>query len=411
MRAAKARKETAPAEPALSGAPTEARRAVVFIGGIGGSWVNYSIEDVALRLAQALDVNAKSRRARFRLAANTREEEFGDGLKTSVCTILRLDGNEERAIVDVYRLDSVRALVKGYESRSLLFKILVPILIIGTYLPRGIRALFSSRGKGPREQLQLLYGTWVLSLLTFYAVLLVFTAVTAFYPGLDELVRRIPQGLTAGLTALGLWKSGAVSELANGAVRHVCLINYIRFGDRRDVLRGQLAALLEHVAERDEVEYEFVDVVAYSFGSLVAIDSLFPPEGPPPESFRPVRTLITVGSPFDVVRTYWPDYFSKRHRLGAIPRAWLNVYSPVDILSSSFKGPRERTVATVAEGPAPENIVYGDGTSAAKLSFVEFATLLGLRSHAIYWGRERETESIAFGVIVSRLYADDPILA
>jgi hypothetical protein len=407
---ARARKTTA-VEEAPPEVSREGRRAIVFIGGIGTSWVNHSIEEVSLRLAQAFDLSAKTRRASFRLAANTREEDFGDKLKTSVCTILRRDASGERAVVDVYRLDSVRSLVRSYEARSLLFKILIPVLIIATYLPRGVRALFSRRGKAPRETLQLLYGTWVLSLLTFYAGLLVFTAITAFYPGLDDLTRRIPQGLTAGLTALGIWKSGAVSALADGAVRHVCLINYLRFGERRDVLRGQLAALLEHIAERDEVEYEFVDVVAYSFGSLVAIDSLFPSEGPPPETFRVVRTLVTVGCPFDVVRTYWPDHFSGRKRLDGVPQTWLNVYSPADILSSSFQGPRERSAVTVAGASPPENIVYGDGTSAAKMSFVDFATLVGLRSHAIYWGRERETEMTAFSVVAGRVYADDSILA
>ena len=72
-------------------------------------------------------------------------------------------------------------------------------------------------------------------------------------------------------------------------------------------------ALLEHLAEKEEVRYRRLDVVAYSFGTIVAIDAFFPLQGRPSRVFQDVETLGTIRCPFDLVRTFWPGYLDNRY--------------------------------------------------------------------------------------------------
>ena len=71
------------------------------------------------------------------------------------------------------------------------------------------------------------------------------------------------------------------ADFARGTAGLLALIYYMRLGERRQVLTGQLAALLEHAVQKPEVEYRRIDIVAYSFGTVIAMDALFPVGRPP----------------------------------------------------------------------------------------------------------------------------------
>jgi hypothetical protein len=79
--------------------------------------------------------------------------------------------------------------------------------------------------------------------------------------------------------------------------------------------------------------YTRLHVVCNSFGSVVAIDSLFPTGGSEPaKRVRDVHTLITVGCPFDFIRSY----FDARGGFAGVPRQWLNIYREDDV--AGFRG-------------------------------------------------------------------------
>lgn len=115
------------------------------------------------------------------------------------------------------------------------------------------------------------------------------------------------------------------------------VVDYLDHGeDNGSELRGHLAALLEYLAESEE-RPATIDVVGYSFGSIVAIDALFPCVQEPPPRLSTIDRLITIACPYDFVRSYWPDYFTRRFSRAGAPPDWVNFYAPSDVLASNFR--------------------------------------------------------------------------
>jgi hypothetical protein len=130
---------------------------------------------------------------------------------------------------------------------------------------------------------------------------------------------------------------------------------------------------------------------------------------------------VTIGCPFDFVRTFWTQYFDKdrefeKRDMPKEPIKWLNVFSPLDVLGSNFRNDdepnqpaeinvRAQVVAPGSDVPAPVNIPFSEGLMLSKLSWSSSFTLLGLRSHSIYWGAQMEAEVDCFSEIVQRMYA------
>jgi hypothetical protein len=394
------------------------RSALVFVGAIGEQFVDQSIEGLGARIAGALDVEAATRPAKFAVS-DVRLEPLTDAVNASVCTISRDDGQGAVPVVDVFKLDSVGTLRSRYEHMNLLLKALMPIAFIAVYL-RGVWVAFRDRaGKTRRERYQVFFAISVLALMTIYLVILAVAIVKTIWPhAFDAISADLAQGVALVLTALGLTGSRVVAALVDGATGYIAVIAYLGFGDRKAPLTGQLGLLVDRVQSQD-VDYEHVDIVAYSFGTIIALDALFPRDGEPPSALHSVRALVTIGCPFDFVRTYWPKSFEGRAPQ-ATPEPWLNVYAPIDILASNFRSDGQRGDAEVGiPAPAPdgvtprlpENIPYGDAQSADDLGPLEFVTFMGLRSHSLYWGAKQEGEHTAFSPVVSRLYAGEYVLS
>src|SRR5207247_5225157 len=101
------------------------------------------------------------------------------------------------------------------------------------------------------------------------------------------------------LTIFGLRKDNVVARATAAATGYVSVMSYFRYGERRGDLSGNLARLMQHLAERGKVKYSRVDLVAYSFGTIVALDALFPPRGQSVRTFSDIGRLVTIGCPFD----------------------------------------------------------------------------------------------------------------
>jgi hypothetical protein len=205
-------------------------------------------------------------------------------------------------------------------------------------------------------------------------------------------------------------------QLSKAAINYVGAIDYVSVGERQNVIAGQLVDLLDHIATKGI--YRHIQIVAYSFGSIIAIDNLFPFGQKPAERYNLVHTLVTIGSPFDLIRLFWPDYFRERQALPDIPKRWFNIYSLTDVLSSNFRDDAhqdkaQQTVSVTNSGTAPlvpTNISYNRGMSSKSLSAFDLITLTGLRAHAMYWEREHEAETTCFSVMVAEMYAGDQML-
>jgi len=419
--------------------------AIIFIPGLG-DWIDQSVDGIARRIATALDRNAQTAQAQFNLKLEARDEEYASrrGLdrKARVRAIFRNDGGQDAPVLDVYELEYRPTLTKNYAQQNALRNSARLFLTLATNFHRLLQAV-ASPVKGPAAKAQLYFALFILSLLVAYMAVLIVTAVetlrespqvvsalAAYLPKPAEAGETPPAaapGATAVLSLLQtlvvavalvqtIWP-GLREGLIKSAVTYISVIDYLSYGDRREVIAGQVSDLLEHVAEKGA--YRRIHIVAYSFGSLVALDNVFPLGRKPGERFKLVHTLVTIGCPFDIVRMFWPNYFQKRQAWPGAPQHWYNLYLPIDVLGSNFRdgdepGPATKGIELVEEkdGPErkPDNLAYTRGLDRESLSPLAWLALTGLRAHANYWEAEYESEMSCFSDLTLKLYAGDPLL-
>lgn len=235
--------------------------------------------------------------------------------------------------------------------------------------------------------------------------------------------------LVAG--TLGITDSKVRHALENAVQIFLRFGRYLTSGAGRSNCIGQFNALLEHVLGRAPSR---VDVVSYSMGSLVALDALFPSNPPANDRVAYVTTLTTIGCPFDLVRTFWPNYFTDR----TVPPGditWINVYSPVDLLGSNFtndRGVKERATHGLnhttpwGERPAtkpkdraadpqppearvPAANLYFDHLGRRDLDLPGAIFGAAYAAHSQYWVPDDYEAESCFTVLVPRIYSTPPV--
>jgi hypothetical protein len=191
---------------------------------------------------------------------------------------------------------------------------------------------------------------------------------------------------------------------------------YLDNGLGRATCTGKFNDLLEHILEK---EPRRVDIIAYSMGSLIALDALFPSGGDPNYRLGYITTVSTVGCPFDIVRTFWPDYFAGRTISGQSLK-WINVFSPVDLLGSNFANDDGDAAtrginATCPAGNAlPEemkqnalipkvNLDY-DHAGRKELNLPDAIFGGAYLAHSQYWVQDNPYAESCFNVLIPNIY-------
>lgn len=243
---------------------------------------------------------------------------------------------------------------------------------------------------------------------------------------------RLAQAVVVLWAAIALFlppKFSLKNEISKASVDYLCLIYYLNLGEQRRTIIGRVEALIDEISRKSETErkkgtgnhYRQIHLFAYSFGSIVALDTLFPAGKEPGRPLHAISTLVTIGCPFDFVRTLWPSYFDTRRQYAKDHELlWLNVYSPIDVLGSNFRNDpltlpattniRSENIASASDVPSPTNIPFKEGLDFSDLSWSSSFTLIGLRAHAIYWGVKREAEVNCMSELVKKLYDRNGVL-
>jgi hypothetical protein len=199
--------------------------------------------------------------------------------------------------------------------------------------------------------------------------------------------------------------------------------NYLAFGERRNRVVGEVATLLDRMQSEEGVRYDRIHFIGYSFGSVVAIDSLFQ-DSEVSEVFRRVSTLATIGCPADFIRTYWRDYFVRRHEPPNADLRWINVYASADVLASNFvQGGFMGTGAMESEATSSgteqnghgvqlregqrlpcEHVQFGPQAPHGIFGWTGFIlTGGGFRAHTRYWDAGSDADKTCFEPLVRRI--------
>lgn len=467
------------ADKAPAQLPISERAAIIFVPGISRSWADHSLGAVADDIIVAL--NKRSSRAHSASGVGT--QSYGVGPSPPVARHITLsrttsDGGATEAMIDLYEFDYTRLLAARFDAQSLVWRALlvVPGLIAGAItLVKNVRG----GAKTFVELLQVIFLGVVLFLYAFLLIALVAsigvlaaetlgsafggaangtppevepsptatpTPTPAVTPPSDGASDGNPLGSALEFlaavavqvfTAAAAWVAAVVLPLSallwlalpprykikefltNAATDYLAVDHYVRRQEGAEDLHGRLENLM---ATLGDLGYRRVDVVSYSFGSVVAFNVVFP--GQPPDARGPISTidtLVTIGSPYDIVRRIREKYFTNRHALSDHPKRWINVYVPSDVLGSNFRNDSHREQpadevlqAATAQGgqlPTPENVVYlPGGIPQDGPAWGDLFGFRGLRVHARYWDPGELNERTCFDKVVAKLYGDDPII-
>ena len=450
--------------------PVVERAALIFIPGISRSWAEHSLaavaDDIVVALNRATDGLAFSSSA-------TGKEEYGIGesapsaRRITVSRAAIEDEPNAAAVLDIYEFDYTRRLAARFEKRTVAMRALLVLWAI-------VRGLFSVRDrfgqKSAKTFVERLQFYAFVALLGLYAALLVllvialitslidagtsvfgvatsngsaptpspspgpsppgngstaadsatstWTSVWDFLRSASEVVVRAAVPLVALVWLLLPPKHKLKEAITNSATDYLAVDYYLRIEEGADELHGGLLNLLEKLSEKG---YRRVDLAGYSFGSIVAFNVVFPGE-PPSGPVASLKTLVTIGSPFDLVRVVRPDYFANRRGLPEHPERWLNVYVPNDVLGSNFRNDPQQmppddnvmrqTTAQGAAIPTPENVVYlPGGLPAREPRLGDLLGFEGLKVHARYWDPSEQNETTCFDRLVKELYEGDTVVS
>ena len=416
------------------------RDCFVFLPGMGGSVaLNQKIDVLCRRIATALDSNADDRTISFSHKVHAIENL--KNFKGEKGTIYRQDDQGDTPVIDVYMLDYRQTLIERYENRNLLVK---TGLLLGA-LPGGAARMLGAMitgktSKTRQEKLQLLYAILILCLLIVYVAILI-GALVSLIDDSNVLAKVLPETklkvffewfskvskwIVVGGAVLLLFlppKFNFKERISQAAVDYLCLVYYLNLGEQRNTIVGRLEAFIDEISRISETErkkgvgkgYRHIHLFSYSFGSIIALDALFPAGRPPGRPLKDIHTLVTIGCPFDFVRTFWGSYFDKRREyVKDHPARWLNVYSPLDVLASNFRNDsqigdasisiRAEALSTNADAPAPRNVRFHEGLDHSQLSFSDSLFLLGLRAHSMYWSSKAEVELNCFSQLIPEMY-------
>ncbi len=438
------------------------RDAIVFLPGMGESSPLAAFEAMARRIAAACDKQALTGESSFEVK-EIRQERQKSGL-VEVATLVRKDGFKEAPIADLYLLDYTQFHEQDRSRRSAATQVFRVAGLGFSVSLRLLQALIFGQSLRLRHKVQIGLATVFGALGALFALLILAMAFhhvmqTGSYlgkVGVSVVDWGVNSVLMAGPDAHFAWPKlpavpntsgrvfqtlpidfhllarllealivigAAASLLIKGDIKRTFTRNaekltfaarYIQTGLDQGPLVGQLSALLESIVEKGGkgMAYRQVHLFAQGFGSLLAIDALFP-RSLPEQRYRTVTGLVTIGCPYDFVRAIWPRYYTNRQSWGEAPATWLNVFHPEDILASDFadgsgRAPTPHGIELAnLKVRTPRNLVLG----AEEFSTLHRLSLIGFRLQNRYWNGNHDFDRNCWDVVIRELYKDDSLLA
>jgi hypothetical protein len=182
--------------------------------------------------------------------------------------------------------------------------------------------------------------------------------------------------------------------LTKVAAEFTTIDNYIQYGEQSQIIQGNLDALIEYIVENEENSK--IHLHSYSFGSIIALDALFPIGNEPCDNVQSnVNLLITVGAPYEFIDNYYKNFYKERIDKMTNKIQWINVYSLMDAFASNFRytnkaGEAEYGILNKKE--LPININY-EIARRNTYNLFSFLTLKHISMHKSYWDESKSGQS------------------
>lgn len=375
----------------------------IYIDGLGQSVAEENAISYATRLKNELNYHHTG--VEFDLKV---ERILLKELDTNAITIFQV-GKQQKAVYKLFEFDYSEMLTKDFNTKNILYKNYLLFSIVFKKFPILLkRIIFPTKGYNFTFQTFYIFTLFfVIAAAILFMIPSTIAVLSNFsvpkgvadfikdYHWLHNIASYIKNKCTifntehfVSLIALIILViPNANSIITRFASEFVSAHLYLQFGHKKQDITGKIDDLIEYITENeDNPEIHFH---TYSFGTLVAIDYLFP-YGQEANGNMLERTkgLITIGSPYDFINSYYPNHYLERNSaLESQDIKWINVYSISDALGSNFRNQPKKGDSDYGIGKnklKPININY-EVANLNSTSFFNFILLNNLKIHGMYW--------------------------
>ena len=381
----------------------------IYISGLGQSFMNETVEKYSERLMNEMGYNTNG----IEYEIKTEKIKYTADTVVSIC-----EKNDQGNIVyKLYDFKYHEILTEKFNSYSLVLKNLWLFLLVFKKLPLIIKRLFTPDGYNRPFQ------TFYLFLIFFViscAVLLMLPAtigvITNFFNntkisevildfknniGIDDIpliskstLEIFSKVIVSLIAIILLLVPNANVLITNLATEFVCANDYMQHGVQRQLLQGNLELLFDYITENEkDCKIHFH---AYSFGSILAIDYVYPFGNKVSKNAELFcEAIITIGTPFEFIKSYYPRFYQNRKLELGDKLHWLNIYSIADALATNFRNDSkigDAQFGLETGSNKPTNINY-EVIPLDKGGIGDFFMLYSIKAHGMYWDSKTEGQS------------------
>lgn len=377
----------------------------IYIDGLGQSVTNESLVSYSTRLKNEFDYHSTGVTHELKIE----KIKYANNRESNVASIIEHKAGVATLLYKLYEFRYGDIMTDDYKKQNLLLKSGYLFSLVIKKFPVVIKGFFGKKNYArPFQTFYIFFLFLIIALAILFMVPAIITVLSNFFletPVADFIkahpwLQSITEFLHINATNLKSFSEFFVSIISivlllapqaniiitSLATEFVCAHNYLQFGRQNQDIQGNLDQLVEYITEH-ETNAE-IHIHAYSFGSLIAIDYLFPfgttPSG---NKLDRMKALITIGTPFDFISTYYENYYSERSTIMESKVSWLNVYSIADALASNFRKDELSGAAQyglTSQHVIPINVNY-EVVKINQYNLSSFISLNSLKAHGMYW--------------------------
>jgi len=387
-------------------------KVAIYLPGLGEAFEDISVVRYAELLANEIDQNNNVASISYKIKVEKVKYATDENCSSNKVSIISNTNGSEKTEYIIYDFCYSALLTEEFKSRNILMKSFLLLWVVITKFPLLILRIFSfKKGFSLKFRLQSLWAIFCFLIIALLGITLI--------PGSINLLKEVSHTHTNLLhlfhykwmirlvQLINTYSKWAVAIVAiifsltpsskdvftSLATEFVAANYYLEMGERKQIILGHLQKLLEHISETEGEETK-IHFHSYSFGSVIAIDFLFPYGNILANRTKQMtEAMITIGCPYDFFSTYYNGYFTERvDDLKGIK--WYNVYSIVDALGSNFRDNNDSIESTYSfiNGFMPLNFQY-ELNHLSKSSFSGVIMFYFIRAHKLYWDKTSTSES------------------
>ncbi|MFM2213213.1 MAG: hypothetical protein RL427_476 [Bacteroidota bacterium] len=385
----------------------------IYINGLGQSVADENGLDYVTRLTNEMNKNDDD----FDYHVKLEKVEYTAESKSNLVSIIKVDkkSSANEIVYKFYEFQYGGMLTKSYNDKNIIYKNYSLFSIVLTKFPILLWRIIKPT-KQYHSAFQTLYIFSLFFLIALSILLMIPSTLSLFlndnlvtslksiswiYNPIHNLgierkdVIHISQIFVPVISLIMLIIPKANVFITGLATEFVSAHLYLQYAQQKGIILGNLDLLYEYIANH-ETEPE-VYIHAYSFGSLIALDYLYPYKSKlTGNTLKRTKGLITIGAPFDFINTYYPNYYNSRgNDIELKEFKWLNTYSITDALASNFRNDSKAGAAEygiIPGGILPYNIDY-EIIVTTNFGFISYMFLNNLKVHGMYWSESTNGKS------------------